>query len=215
MFCSCKIFTNRIKGDVLTKKQNIIQAATRLFATQGFDGTTTLQITKEAGATEPLLYHHFKGKDELFTHILGKAFAEYFGRIEKLEKNTDTQFQRIENLIEFHFEFVKDMPDEIYLIISTCPAKLNDPEHFCAQNVQRQRKWLTSYLSDCLKKGVKRGEFVQVPITATVGLMVAMFNGLLRQRSLQLESIKGLRKASIDFCRRSLVKTTDDASYVP
>ena len=68
----------------MTKKRNIIQAATRLFAAQGFDGTTTLQITREAGATEPLLYHHFKGKDELFTHILSNAFAEYFDRAEKL-----------------------------------------------------------------------------------------------------------------------------------
>lgn len=206
MFCSCKIFTNRIKGDVLTKKQNIIQAATRLFAAQGFEGTTTLQITKEAGATEPLLYHHFKGKDELFTHILSNAFAEYFDRTEKLEKKTDTQFQKIENLIDFHFQFVKDMPDEIYLIVSTCPAKLNDPEHFCAQNVQRQRKWLTSYLTDCLKKGIKSGEFIQVPVTATVGLMIAMINGLLRQRSLQLEAVRNMKKTTIDFCKRSLVK---------
>jgi len=190
----------------MQKKQNIIKAATRLFATQGFDGTTTLQITKEAGATEPLLYHHFKGKDDLFTHILSKAFAEYFDRIEKLEKNTATQFKKIENLIDLHFRFVKDMPDEIYLIVSTCPAKLNDPEHFCAQNVQRQRKWLTSYLSDCLKKGIKSGEFIQVPITATVALMVAMINGLLRQRSLQLEAVRNIKKTTVDFCRRSLVK---------
>jgi hypothetical protein len=57
-----------------------------------------------------------------------------------------------------------------------------------------------------LKKGIKSGEFIQVPITSNVGLMIAMFNGLLRQRSLQLEAVKGLKKASIDFCRRSLVK---------
>ena len=195
----------------MNKKQNIIQAATQLFAAQGFDGTTTLQITKEAGATEPLLYHHFKGKSELFTHILSKAFAEYFDRIEKLKKNTDTQFQQIENLIDFHFWFVKDLPDEICLITNTCPAKLNDPEHFCARNVQRQRKWLISYLTDCLKKGVNSGEFIQVPVTATVGLMIAMINGLLRQRSLQLEAVRNMKKTTIDFCRRSLVKKTNAA----
>ncbi|MFC1815738.1 TetR/AcrR family transcriptional regulator [Thermodesulfobacteriota bacterium] len=190
----------------MEKRQRIIDAATRLFADQGFDGTTTLQITKEAGATEPLLYHHFKGKDELFAHILSNAFAEYFDRIETLPQNTNTQFEKIKNLIDFHFKFVKDMPDEIYLIINICPAKLNDPEHFCAKNVQRQRKWLITYLTNCLKKGIKSGEFIQVPITATVGLLIALFNGLLRQRSLQLESIKGLKTTAIEFCERSLVK---------
>ena len=38
---------------ILNKKQNIIQAATRLFAEQGFEGTTTLQIANEAGVTDP------------------------------------------------------------------------------------------------------------------------------------------------------------------
>jgi len=31
---------------ILKKRQNIIRAATRLFAEQGFEGTTTLQIAK-------------------------------------------------------------------------------------------------------------------------------------------------------------------------
>ena len=70
---------------------------------------------------------------------------------------------------------------------------------------------MTSYLTNCLKKGIKSGEFIQVPVTATVSLMIAMFNGLLRQRSLPLEAVKGLKKASIDFCRRSLVEKTDAA----
>ena len=51
------------------KKQDIIQAATMLFAAQGFDGTTTLQISKKASITEPVIYYHFTGKDELFTRI--------------------------------------------------------------------------------------------------------------------------------------------------
>ena len=113
--------------------------------------------------------------------LFENLFAEYFDRAEKLEKNTATQFEKIENLIEFHFQFVKDMPDEIYLIVSTCPAKLNDPDHFCAENVQRQRKWLTFYrhrgFDDCP---------VQRPAAATQPAAVSRqrtekgFNGFLQ-----------------------------------
>lgn len=62
----------------VNKKQDILQAATGLFAAQGFDGTTTLQISKEAGITEPVIYYHFKGKDDLFTRIIITAFANFF-----------------------------------------------------------------------------------------------------------------------------------------
>ena len=39
-------------------------------------GTTTLEIANKAKVTEPLIYYHFKGKDELFTHSLELAFQE-------------------------------------------------------------------------------------------------------------------------------------------
>ena len=78
--------THKPREGILSKRQNIIQAATHLFAEQGFEGTTTLQIANEADVTEPLIYYHFKGKDELFSHILETSFKEYFSRLEALKK---------------------------------------------------------------------------------------------------------------------------------
>jgi len=198
--------THKPREGILSKRQNIIQAATHLFAEQGFEGTTTLQIAHEAGVTEPLIYYHFKGKDEVFSHILETSFKEYFSRLEALERETGTQFKRIEALLDFHFRFVEEMPDETYIGVSTCPAKLRDPEHICTKNVQRQRERLRAYLNDCLEKGIKSGEFNRVPVPETVNLLIAMINGLLRQRGLHLEEKNGIRDVTVDFCRRSLVK---------
>jgi AcrR family transcriptional regulator len=138
----------------LIKKQNIIQAATRLFAEQGFEGTSTLQIANEAVVTEPLIYYHFKGKDELFSHILETSFKAYFSRLETLERETGTQFERIEALLDFHLRFVEEMPDETAMCASTCSAKLNDSEHIGTKNIRLQRDRLKAYLNDCLEKGI-------------------------------------------------------------
>jgi len=66
----------------LSKKQDIVQAGTLLFAEQGFDGTTTLQISKKAGITEPVIYYHFRGKDELFTNIITSTFETFSAHLE-------------------------------------------------------------------------------------------------------------------------------------
>ena len=97
----------------MKKKQDIVSAATHLFAEQGFDGISTFQIAQKAGVTEPLIYYHFKCKDDLFSHILEKSFQEYFAGINSLKRETGTQFERIEGLIDSHFRFVEEMPDEI------------------------------------------------------------------------------------------------------
>ncbi|MEA1948099.1 MAG: hypothetical protein U9N83_12460 [Thermodesulfobacteriota bacterium] len=55
-------------------------------------------------------------------------------------------------------------------------------------------------------KGIKSGEFNKVPVAATVSLLIAMINGLLRQRCLKLEHMAGLKEEAVKFCKRSLVK---------
>ena len=134
------------------------------------------------------------------------SFKEYFSRLEALEKHTGSQFKRIEALLDFHFQFVEEMPDETYIGVSACPAKLRDPEHICTKNVQRQRERLKAYLKDCLEEGIKSGEFNRVPVPETVNLLIAMINGLTRQRGLHLEEKNGMRDVTVDFCRRSLVR---------
>jgi len=191
----------------LNRKQDIVQAATLLFAEQGFDGTTTLQISKEAGITEPVIYYHFKGKDELFTQIITKTFETFFTHLDDLPEKTNTEFEKIENLIALHFDIVNEMPDEIYLAVSTCPARLKDPDGICRKSIQEVRRRLNNYLTGCLEAGMATGEFHTVPKDATVNLIVAMLNGLIRQRGLKFKEVKGLKETAVEFCRRSLVKT--------
>jgi len=198
--------THQPHEGILNKKQNIIQAAAHLFAQQSFDGTTTVQIAKAAKSTEPMIYYHFKGKDDLFTQILERASQEYFSRLKRLPGDTTTQFEKIANLISLHFRFVQDMPNETYLIASTCPARLNDPASICKKIVAQQRFRLTDYLTICLEMGVRGGEFQRVPVSPTVNIFIALLNGLMRQRGLGLEKVDGLREETIAFCRRSLVK---------
>ena len=190
----------------MRKKQNIIRAAIHLFASQGFDGTTTLQIAHEAKVTEPLIYYHFKGKDDLFTCILEKAFVDYFALVDGLPNQTATQFEKLENLVNLHFDVIAERPDETFLITSTCPAKLNDVDHICVSNTERQRKVLNGYIRDNLTEGIESGEFEPVQVPETAVLIMAMLSGLVRSRGLKYKDIESVRKATIDFLRRSLAR---------
>jgi AcrR family transcriptional regulator len=52
------------------RREQLIEVATRLFARSGYDATTTAAIAEGAGVTEPILYRHFKSKQELFVAIV-------------------------------------------------------------------------------------------------------------------------------------------------
>src|SRR3954469_23216167 len=51
------------------RREQLIEVATRLFAKWGYNATTTAAIADAAGVTEPILYRHFKSKQELFVAI--------------------------------------------------------------------------------------------------------------------------------------------------
>ena len=65
------------------KRRQILDAAARLFATKGFDGTTTAEICKAAGMSSGNLFHYFGSKREIFFAVIidgedekGAALAE-------------------------------------------------------------------------------------------------------------------------------------------
>lgn len=48
-------------------KQDIMDAAWKLFTKQGYDETTISQIIELSGKSRSTFYHHFRGKDELLS----------------------------------------------------------------------------------------------------------------------------------------------------
>ena len=191
----------------MSKKEAILKTAARLFASQGFDATTTIRIAAEAGATEPLIYYHFKGKDDLFTRIISATFSEYFRRIEALEKSPAAPFEQIRKLIELQYDIARQLPDEVQLIANACPARLHDPEDICAGNVREYRRRLLGYLTRALSEGIAAGEFVAVPPEETAILILSVINGIVRYGRRSRDSGQNMRQTAVDFCRRSLMTT--------
>lgn len=52
------------------RRTAIVDAAAELFAAKGFRGTTTRELANNVGVTEPVLYQHFKTKNDLYNALL-------------------------------------------------------------------------------------------------------------------------------------------------
>lgn len=52
------------------RKKQLINTAMRLFAEQGFDGTSTREIAEAAGITEAIIFRHFRTKEDLYWAVL-------------------------------------------------------------------------------------------------------------------------------------------------
>ncbi len=189
------------------KKKNILDTSAELFASQGFYNTSTLQIAKEAKVTEPLIYYHFKGKEDIFSIIIEEVFQKYTSHIEELPRNTETEFEKIANLIRLHFQITEDYPSNARLILSNCPGRLVLKKHTCRDILEQQQEMVSSYIRDCLEAGNAKGEFDAHPVDHMTLVLLCLVNEFMRMKNMKEKEYQPNEQGVIEFCRRSLVKS--------
>jgi AcrR family transcriptional regulator len=58
------------------RRQAVVETACRVFAKGSYRGSTTAQIARETGVTEPVLYRHFASKRELYLACLDTVWTQ-------------------------------------------------------------------------------------------------------------------------------------------
>jgi TetR/AcrR family transcriptional repressor of nem operon len=67
------------KEDKARNRQNILDAAGRMFRSQGIDAVGVAELMKEAGLTHGGFYNHFASKNDLAVEVCGASFAASLG----------------------------------------------------------------------------------------------------------------------------------------
>lgn len=80
-------------------RQAILDAATDLFAEQGYDATPVQQIVERAGVTKGALYHHFTAKEDILFHLYGDIFAEQLADLDRILARDATPAEALREVI--------------------------------------------------------------------------------------------------------------------
>jgi len=97
------------------RREQIIEAATRLFHTQGFHATSMDEIGAAAGITGPGLYRHFSSKDDILLAVFDRIWDLLRGAMERsagLEPE-----DALDVLIEIHTTLALDQGAELMLLV--------------------------------------------------------------------------------------------------
>jgi AcrR family transcriptional regulator len=66
--------TTRPRLAATERRAAVLDTACRIFSKGSYRGTTTAEIARESGVTEPILYRHFSSKRELYLACLDQAW---------------------------------------------------------------------------------------------------------------------------------------------
>jgi AcrR family transcriptional regulator len=96
------------------KLDKILNAATEVFAEEGFDRASIRTIVGRAGVSIAGLYYYVRSKEELLHHIQFRAFGELVEKYEEDAERVADPVDRLELLVRNHLQrFLANMPELI------------------------------------------------------------------------------------------------------
>ena len=90
----------RIVKEAEERKNEILDAAERLFRAKGFDHTSTGDILSEVGIARGTLYYHFQSKEEILDAVIERMIGQMLAKAKRLARQRELPvLQRLTQMI--------------------------------------------------------------------------------------------------------------------
>lgn len=86
-------------------RRAILEAATRMFEREGYEGFSLRQVAEAIGYTPTTIYLYFKDKDDLLFAVCQQGFAEFTEALDKAYQQNPDPLQRLHALAWTYLEF--------------------------------------------------------------------------------------------------------------
>lgn len=104
-------------------RDDIVEAAARVFAASGFHGATMQAIAREAGFTAASLYTYFPGKDEIWEALIARVKGAIFDTFDEPLPSGLTLAQRLELLVQRQGQIVRENQEALLVILQHEPSR--------------------------------------------------------------------------------------------
>ncbi len=162
------------------RRRQLLEVAADLFARRGFGGTTTAELAKGAGVTEPILYRHFTNKLDLFVTLIDQVGAHAIHRWEEALEGVVDPRDRLKILVAANPTTLQRGPTPYRIILQAITESGRDPAIVSAvrRHVSSLHGFLVAELRNLQEHDVVRND---EPATALAWLLieVAIGHGML------------------------------------
>lgn len=143
-----------MKEQVKDKKTAIMEAALKLFTERGFHGTSTAEISKEAGVATGTLFNYFPTKEDLINSLYFEVkgqLSQSMGKEIEVQSTFQDKFRKIwSNLIKWG----ADNQEEFLFVGQFCSSPYISK--FTREEVMKEYVFLHDLVNEGIKTGVIR-----------------------------------------------------------
>jgi TetR/AcrR family acrAB operon transcriptional repressor len=158
----------------------IVQAAIRVLARQGYAGTSLLDIAREAGMSKGAVHYHFPTKEALLSVVLKTACETVQARTLGVFGQGEDLLESFRKAIEVLWEARASRSDEALVVADLLAQSLHDPSlrPQLAEFYRISTEQVEAYLGERLSS---LGLEPKVPLSTLSRLVLGILDGLMLQ----------------------------------
>ncbi len=164
----------------MDKQEKILTTALKLFVQNGFHGTPTSKIAKEAGVANGTLFHYYQTKEDLIVSLYLYVKSKMGGYIEQhLLPETSTK-EHFKQQFQLVMEWSMQNKDEFYYtqLFTTSPyAALLSPEQ-----IRKELKKSCDQIQDAIDNGVFKERDVDYIHTIMASHVFGLYSYLMKRK---------------------------------
>jgi len=193
----------------MSKKPDILIAATHLFASKGFRETSTAELASIIGAAESTIFYHYKTKEEILLAVLKKIREELLLEFERhyAEEQFPSGLARLEDTISYYFHLAGSKPETFQLLHHRFPYELAAVNPICRDHLEAIYNCFIDLFENAIRLGQKDGSIAPNSTRKSAMIVFAMIDGVVRFNTYNLYEAGSLCDELRKSCRRMLQST--------
>ena len=212
----------------LSSRDKILDVAEALFARSGFAGVGMREVAAAAGLGKSSLFHHFRGKTELYFEVLGRVIGRFRERFAPVLAAGTEPAEKLDRLIETLIDALAEQPTTARLLLRALFEDDQFPVEPGAESeaVEQGIRELLDSIGDVVSAGIETGAFrpVSVPhmLQSLIGITIYHFasgelgEDVIGRPLLSAEAVRERKREVLQLLHHGLtsphVRSTKEAS---
>ncbi len=146
------------KAPPVDKRRQILDAAIRVFARQGFHATRVSDIADEAGVAYGLVYHYFRSKDEVLNELFVERWSLLLAAIEETDKTGSPPREKLAAVAAFIVDSYQHDPELMKVIIVEVTRAANSFGRTHLPEIRRAYESIAKIVADGQEAGAFRDD---------------------------------------------------------
>lgn len=141
----------------LSRKQEIITVASKLFKEKGYSAVTMRDIAKAMGIKAASLYNHINSKQEILTYIIISLAEEFTQGMNSIKLSNKNSIEKLKQIVSLHVNITINNTNGMASLNNDWMHLKDQKDYYLTLRVNYENSF-----RDIINKGIKKKEIINL-----------------------------------------------------